>query len=84
MSTFMQLMEGKQGKDAVDGVRVAASGKMFYRMNGKQVRGSHRFRANSARAPWLVDGHNFSSKSYPSEEKQLDIPTLRVSNTGTQ
>lgn len=35
MSTFMQVMEGKRGKVSLDGVRVARSGKLFYRMDGK-------------------------------------------------
>lgn len=37
MSTFMQVMEGKRGKVSLDGVRVARSGKLFYRMDGKVV-----------------------------------------------
>lgn len=39
MSTFMELMSGKMGKakTVVDRVRVTTSGKMYYRMNGKQV-----------------------------------------------
>ncbi|CAN0276861.1 unnamed protein product [Ascophyllum nodosum] len=38
MSTFMQLMEGKRGKAnaVVDGVRVTSTGKMYYKMDGKQ------------------------------------------------
>lgn len=39
MSTFMELFDGKVGKakTMVDRVRVTTSGKMYYRMNGKQV-----------------------------------------------
>lgn len=37
MSTFMQLMEGKNEQAVVGGVRVSKSGKMFFRMGDKVV-----------------------------------------------
>ncbi|CAM9626075.1 unnamed protein product [Scytosiphon promiscuus] len=36
MSTFMQVMDGKQGVGVVESVRVSKTGTMFFKMNGKQ------------------------------------------------
>lgn len=39
MSTFMQLLDGKRSTAIEDGIKVARNGKMFFRMDGKPVRG---------------------------------------------